>query len=111
MRAGATYQLGLARSAATLRRAESCDTAWTAVSRAAAAGSVRRAGFHGLQRLAAAPEALVGASAAQRMLAELNQLVYALTPALHRRGAAQRAVLLPAEPVTPSLEPRGESSP
>ena len=59
----------------------------------------------------AAPEALVGASAAQRMLAELNQLVYALTPALYRRGAAQRAVLLPAEPITPFLEPRGESSP
>ena len=66
---------------------------------------------HGRQRLAAAPEALVGASAAQRMLAELNQLARALTAALHRRGAAQRAVLLPAEPVTPSLEPRGESSP
>ena len=74
-------------------------------------GCRQGAGSRGPQRLAVAPEALVGASAAQRMLAELNQLVYALTPALHRRGAAQRAVLLPAEPVTPSLEPRGESSP
>ena len=67
--------------------------------------------FHCFQQLAVAPEALVGASAAQRMLAELNQLACALTPALHRRGAAQGAMLLPAEPVTPSLEPRGESSP
>ena len=71
----------------------------------------RRGRFHCSQRLAVAPEALVGASAAQRMLAELNQLAYALTPALHRRGVAQGAMLLPAEPVTPSLEPRGESSP
>ena len=46
------------------------------------------AGFHGQQRLAAAPEALVGARAAKKMLGELEQLDSALKGAPQRRGAA-----------------------
>ena len=46
------------------------------------------AGSHGSQRLAVAPEALVGASAAEAMLGELYQLPKVAATAGHRRASS-----------------------